>query len=202
MIKKIIRKLVYKIAIRDKKYMGLYRKICKPRSDEYAEYLKKINYLYSIGEGCRINPYAGFTDPKYVKIGNNTCLSACTIIGHEGAVAVFATATGKVLDKVGKVVIGDNCFVGYGATIMPNVVIGNNSIIASGSVVAKDVPDGVIVGGVPAKVIGLTKDYIIRLEEQTKKYPWYDLIKTRTKVYDDEMEKELLKMRLKYFFEE
>ena len=38
-------------------------------------------------------------------------------------------------------------------TILPGVTIGNNVIVAAGAVVTKDVPDNVIVGGVPAKVI-------------------------------------------------
>ena len=39
------------------------------------------------------------------------------------------------------------------AVINPGVTIGNNVVIASGAVVTKDVPDNVIVGGNPAKVI-------------------------------------------------
>ena len=49
--------------------------------------------------------------------------------------------------------IGDNVWVCGGATIVGGVTIGSNSIIAAGAVVVKDVPDSVIVGGVPARVI-------------------------------------------------
>ena len=51
------------------------------------------------------------------------------------------------------VTIGDNVWVCGGATIVGGVTIGSNSIIAAGAVVVKDVPDSVIVGGVPARVI-------------------------------------------------
>ncbi|WP_121966225.1 sugar O-acetyltransferase [Myroides sp. N17-2] len=44
-------------------------------------------------------------------------------------------------------------WIGANATILPGVTIGENTIVASGAVVSKDVPDNVIVGGVPAKVI-------------------------------------------------
>ncbi|SHG66031.1 maltose acetyltransferase domain-containing protein [Ornithinibacillus halophilus] len=56
--------------------------------------------------------------------------------------------------ELGKpVTIGDNVWIGGRAVINPGVKIGNNAVIASGAVVTKDVPDNVVVGGNPAKVI-------------------------------------------------
>ena len=52
-----------------------------------------------------------------------------------------------------KVVIGNNVWIGAGVSIMPGVHIGDNAVVAGGAVVTKDVPDGAIVGGNPAKVI-------------------------------------------------
>ena len=48
--------------------------------------------------------------------------------------------------------IGDGTWVGGSATILPGVSVGNRCIIAGGAVVTKDVPDGVLVAGVPAVV--------------------------------------------------
>lgn len=50
-------------------------------------------------------------------------------------------------------VIGDNCYISTGVTILGPITIGNNVTIAAGAVVTKDVPDGAIVAGVPAKII-------------------------------------------------
>ena len=53
----------------------------------------------------------------------------------------------------GDIVVLDDVWIGYGATIMSGVTIGQGAIVAAGSLVTKDVPPYSIVGGVPAKVI-------------------------------------------------
>ena len=55
--------------------------------------------------------------------------------------------------KCRTVVIGDNAWIGAGATIMPGVHIGENAVVAGGAVVTKEVPANTVVGGNPAKVI-------------------------------------------------
>jgi maltose O-acetyltransferase len=51
------------------------------------------------------------------------------------------------------VTIGNNVWIGGGAIINPGVNIGDNAVIASGAVVTKDVPENVVVGGNPAKIL-------------------------------------------------
>lgn len=51
------------------------------------------------------------------------------------------------------VTIGHNVWIGGKAIVNPGVRIGNNVVIASGAVVTKDVPDNIVVGGNPAKII-------------------------------------------------
>jgi len=49
--------------------------------------------------------------------------------------------------------IKKNVWIGANATILQGVTIGENSVVAAGSVVSKDVPDNVVTGGIPAKII-------------------------------------------------
>lgn len=51
------------------------------------------------------------------------------------------------------ILIRKNAWIGASATILPGVTIGENAVIAAGAVVSKDVPDNVVVGGIPAKII-------------------------------------------------
>lgn len=62
-------------------------------------------------------------------------------------------------DIFGQITIGDRVHIGWNSIIMPNVHVGNDCIIGCGSVVTKDIPDGMIVAGVPAKIIKSVDDY-------------------------------------------
>ena len=61
-------------------------------------------------------------------------------------------------NKGGYPVIGDNVIIYSGAKIIGDISIGNNAIIGANAVVVKDVSDNMIMGGIPAKVIGFRKE--------------------------------------------
>jgi acetyltransferase-like isoleucine patch superfamily enzyme len=49
--------------------------------------------------------------------------------------------------------IKKNAWIGANATILHGVTIGQNAVVAAGSVVTKDVPENVVVGGIPAQIL-------------------------------------------------
>ena len=106
---------------------------------------------------------------KRIKFGKNIVINAhCKILpigGLEieddvliGPDVKIATVNHDYIDRCnsynfGKVIIKKNVWIGMGAIITPGVTIGENSVVAAGSVVTKDVPSNVVVGGNPAKII-------------------------------------------------
>ena len=72
---------------------------------------------------------------------------------------------------IGSIEVYENVMIGADSTIMYDVKIGPNAIIAAGSVVTKDVPEGTIVGGNPAKVIGKFEDFVIKRNKKTEQRP-------------------------------
>lgn len=199
---KLFKSLLRRYVLRTWNLKSAYVRFCNPDSLEFATFLKLHGGLYSVGRDVAINVGVNITDPGYVRIGNNCSLSACTLLGHDGVVRVLNNAYGKKLDSVGKIDIRDNSFVGHGAIVMPGVTIGPNSIVAAGALITKDVPPGIVVGGVPAKVICSTEELVARLEARTESYPWCELIKRRKGSFDEKLEPELLSMRMKYFYGE
>ncbi len=53
----------------------------------------------------------------------------------------------------GNIIIGNNVWIGYGATILSGVSIGDGAVIAAKAVITHDVPPYAIVGGIPSKII-------------------------------------------------
>ena len=61
--------------------------------------------------------------------------------------------------RTGKVIIGENAFVGANSIILP-IVVGKNAIVGAGSVVTKDVPENTIVAGNPTRNIEMIQENI------------------------------------------
>ncbi len=104
----------------------------------------------SIGKNVFINHACTFMDRGGITIEDNVLIgpkvNLVTTNHPINPVERRATISNPILIKKG-------AWIGIGVTILPGVTIGENSIVAAGAVVSKDVPDNVIVGGIPAKFI-------------------------------------------------
>lgn len=138
---------------------------------------RKLIYQLSgmkIGRGSVIHMWANFFDPAGISIGKDTIVGdhvfldgrAPLIIGNHVDIASFVMIYNSEHDlessefkaREEAVEIGDYVFIGPRAIILPGVKIGKGAVVAAGAVVAKDVPEFTIVGGVPAKEIGERKN--------------------------------------------
>ena len=126
-------------------------------SEAFISYLR--NSGVSIGENCIFwAPNKVSIDlqrPHMLHIGNYCKVTSdVRILTHDYSWSVFCNIPGLgSVGEGGETWIGDNVFVGVGATILMGSHIGSNSIIGAGSVVSGYFPDGVVIAGNPARII-------------------------------------------------
>lgn len=120
------------------------------------------NAVTLISENCEIGSFGNNIDigviitsgviiTNSISIKKGAMINLSSTIGHDTTVGEFVEICPNVSIS-GHCEIGNLVFIGTGATLLPNLKIGNNSIIAAGSIVSKDVPENVMVAGVPAVI--------------------------------------------------
>lgn len=114
----------------------------------------RCDYGYNIhvGENFYANFDCVFLDVCEIRIGDN-CLIAPGVHIYTATHPLNPNERVSGAEYGKPVSIGHNVWIGGRAVINPGVKIGNNVVIASGAVVTKDVPDNVLAGGNPAKIL-------------------------------------------------
>ena len=103
---------------------------------------------FFIGAHCYINGVAGLT------IGSRVTIAHGAMIFTDSGPNTSPLLQKRFPIESRPVKIGDDVWIGAGAMILPGVSIGSKCVIGAGSVVKDDVPEGSIVAGQPAKLIG------------------------------------------------
>ncbi|MCF8342839.1 MAG: acyltransferase [Chitinophagaceae bacterium] len=112
--------------------------------------------IIKIGDNVTIGNYSCITAIECLEIMNGCLISEYFYIsdhthGYDPAMSLVPVE--QPLYSKGKVVVGENCFIGYRVSILPGVTIGRNCVIGAHSVVTKNIPDFCIAIGIPARVI-------------------------------------------------
>lgn len=141
------------------------------RGEERAAFLKKGNVFGMMGENCFWHPKTLPSEPDLVFLHNNVNVASDVYFCTHDVLHIMFNNDKTLPDgfkfRTGKIELMDNTFIGAKSIIMYDVKIGPNAIVAAGSVVTKDVPEGCIVGGNPARVIGRYEDVAKkRIEEE------------------------------------
>lgn len=142
----IIKKVYYRITRQGSKLAKLKADRLRSRGAE-------------IGENLKLFADISTSEAYLIEIGNNVTIAAnVSILTHDNSVSKMIAGT---TDGFGKVKIGNNCFIGFGALILPGVELGDDVIVGAGSVVTKSFKKGnVVIGGNPAKAICTTEEYV------------------------------------------
>lgn len=134
----------------------------------HAEYGENI----TIGEDFFSNFNCMFLDVAKINIGKGVMLGPNVtiatpmhpLLAEERVIQDYPTGHHD-LEYAKPITIEDNVWIASGVTVCGGVTIGKNSVVGAGAVVTSDVPENVLVGGIPAKIIR-------RLDEKDKLDVW------------------------------
>ncbi|KRF54185.1 acetyltransferase [Bacillus sp. Soil531] len=120
----------------------------------YVEPNIRVDYGYNIfvGENFFANFDCVILDICEVRFGDN-CLLGPGVHIYTATHPIDPDERNSGKEYAKPIIVGDNVWIGGSSVTNPGVSIGDNVVIASGSVVTKDVPNNVVVGGNPAKII-------------------------------------------------
>jgi acetyltransferase-like isoleucine patch superfamily enzyme len=106
----------------------------------------RIGKEFYANAGVRIHDHAPVVIGRHVRLGPNVSLLT---EGHD----TDAEARRKADVFAAPIEIGDDVWIGAGATVLGGVKIGDGAVVGAGSLVCRDVGEGEVVVGVPAKVV-------------------------------------------------
>jgi acetyltransferase-like isoleucine patch superfamily enzyme len=110
-----------------------------------------------IGDGTNIEQNVHIVCHSRLHIGRNVSITGqCAIVDvtHPYQDVHLATKIGaRIANDDSFVEIGDNCFLGIGTVVLPNVRIGKHVITGARSVITRDVADYSVVAGAPARIV-------------------------------------------------
>lgn len=154
-LKKVFEKILKSLIVWLKNYSATVPTIYGERSRlRTGKNVSLVNTLFNLSSG---NIY----------IGDNTIFGhGCMVITgvhqfKDGRRKKLVTGGNEAPISGYDIKIGSGCWIASGSIIIGRVKIGHNVIVAAGAVVTRDIPDGVMVGGVPARIIKKVEDVII-----------------------------------------
>ncbi len=128
----------------------------------YCDYGMNI----SVGENFYTNHNVTILDGAKVSFGDNVFIAPDCVFSTAGH-PLDTDQRNQGLEIALPITVGNNVWIGTHVSVLPGVTIGNDVVIGAGSVVNRDIPDGVVAAGNPCRVIRKIT------EEDRKKYPIY-----------------------------
>lgn len=135
-------------------------KLFKKRHGSMLDLARRAGVVFGDGNTFA-SPFRSEAEPYLIQVGDDCQITDGVKMFTHGGSKVARKRYPK-FDCFGRVIIGNNVYIGNNSLIMPGVTVGDNVLIAAGSVVCRSVPSDSVVGGNPAHFICTVDEYIMR----------------------------------------
>ena len=143
--------------------------IGKLRRDKHKETVHRFftKQGIKIGRGCNVCCNIVTPESQLILLGDKVTVAGdVEFVTHDNSISKVLTNT---TDLFGKIVIGNNCFIGARSVILYGIELADNIIVAAGSVVCNSFhEERIIIGGNPARKIGTWDSFAAK----SKDYAW------------------------------
>lgn len=133
----------------------LIGKTVDPTTTVFPPFHTNLGQFINLGKHVFINHACSFLDMGGITLEDQVLIGPRVNLVTENHPLDPSTRRSMICQPI---LIKRNAWIGAGATILPGVTIGENAVVAAGAVVNKDVPDNVVVAGVPARPIRTLKE--------------------------------------------
>lgn len=145
------------ISIGDKTYFSSHLELCAWETYQG----QKFSPIIKIGQNCSFGRNNHISSINLIQIGDHFLTGRNVTIcdnnhGQTNYDELIMPPLQRPLYSKGRIIIGDNVWLGDKVTILAGVTIGDGVVVAANSVVTKDVPPYCVVAGNPAKIIKTT----------------------------------------------
>jgi acetyltransferase-like isoleucine patch superfamily enzyme len=143
-------------------FVKIKSKVFKKNPESVNNYFRKKGI--KIGIGTKLYSNIMTPEPYLITLGKNVTISNdVQFITHDNSVSKILP---DYTDVFGKIIIGDNCFIGAKSIILYGCELTDNIIVAAGSVVTKSFNEkNIIIAGNPAKKISKWDDFRNKMKE-------------------------------------
>lgn len=115
-----------------------------------------------IGPDTHIQPRCQFSAYKApIQIGRGVQIAPnCAFYPYDHGIAPGQLIKSQPLQTKGGIIIDDDAWLGFGVIVLDGVRVGKGAVVGAGAVVTRDVPDGAIAAGVPARVVNMRSNIV------------------------------------------
>ncbi len=139
--------------------MRVYRLMDSFHRKGHAGAALAVSEVWKIFTGIEIIPGAVIEDDVWFVHGQGVVIGDNAVIKSGTRILQQVTLGGAHRDDLAMPTVGHEVYIYAGAKLVGGITVGDYASIAANAVVTRDVPEGAIVGGIPAKIIGWNEGF-------------------------------------------